>query len=156
MRFLTYVSILILACCGAMRPARALDGTINLTSCACQITADFAAAARRQANLFDQNGGGSPGGNYIIASSSGAMSAAVSVTGHYVIKNQDVGPVWVTVAVTPIDSNGNSLAGQSEASLESLGLAHNLWATNWGGNFGATARRGLAASRGAGKQRARW
>jgi hypothetical protein len=120
MRFLTYVSILILACCGAMRPARALDGTIKLTSCACQITADFAAAARRQANLFDQNGGGSPGGNYIIASSSGAMSAAVSVTGHYVIKNQDVGPVWVTDAVTPIDSDGNSLAGQSEASLESF------------------------------------
>jgi hypothetical protein len=35
-----------------------------------------------------------------------------------VIKNLEVGPVWVTSAVTPINSNGISLAGQSEASLQ--------------------------------------
>jgi hypothetical protein len=99
-------------------PAEALSGTINQMSCACKTTADFVTAATQQAHLFDQNGGGSPGGNYIIASSSGAMSAYVSVTGKYVIKNIEIGPVWVTSAVTPIDSNGISLAGQSEASRQ--------------------------------------
>jgi hypothetical protein len=117
MRFLS-VFLLILVCCGAMRPAEALNGTVNLTSCACQTTADFVTAAKQQAHLFDQNGGGSPRGNYAIASTSGAVTAYLAVTGSYVIKNQEIGPVWVTSAVTPIDSNGNSLAGQSEASLQ--------------------------------------
>ena len=117
MRFLS-VFLLILACCGAMRPAAALNGAVNLTSCACKTTTDFVTAAKAQARLFDQNGGGQPRGNYAIASTSGAVTAYLAVTGSYVIKNHEVGPVWVTSAVTPIDSNGNSLAGQSEASLQ--------------------------------------
>ena len=73
MRFLS-VFLLILACCGAMRPAAALNGAVNLTSCACKTTTDFVTAAKAQARLFDQNGGGQPRGNYAIASTSGAVN----------------------------------------------------------------------------------
>lgn len=98
----------------------ALADTYASKCAGCVSTTDFSTYARKLAHQIDQNGTGSPAGYYVLSSDGAASSAFMSVTGSYVIKNKDVGPVWVTSAVTPVDFLGNSLAAQSESVLQTV------------------------------------
>jgi hypothetical protein len=57
------------------------------------------------------------GGLFQIVSASQASTANISITGHF---TQSAEPVWVIDSKTPVDGSGNSLAGESEASLDNF------------------------------------
>jgi len=100
---------LVLGCAASV--SSALDGFFYAVSCnTCQTTAEFQAAARSQAG-FTENGG-----TYLVVSNAVARSAYMQVTGHIV--NVGGEPVWRPTAATPVDSSGNSLAGQPESTLQ--------------------------------------
>ena len=93
--------------------AYALNGYTNVSTCAsCKTTADFTAAAIAQSNVEGVKG------TYLIVSESNASQAFMKVTGEF--DNIDGERIWNPEAATPVDGSGNSLAGQSEATLEAF------------------------------------
>lgn len=106
----------------------ALNGFVYVVQCnTCQTTADFQGAAKYQAGYMAE------GGTYLVVSNAVARSAYMQVTGHIVQVGGE--PEWRPTTATPIDSSGNSLAGQTEATLENdytaldlmtIGLDRNL------------------------------
>jgi hypothetical protein len=99
-------------------PAHALSGDTHLSTCACATTADFVAAAKRQANYISNFGSNSPAGTHVISSTSSVLTAYISLSGRMVFKNGE--PVWTTTAAFPVDSNNNSLAGLAELDQETI------------------------------------
>ena len=94
--------------------AYALNGFTNVSTCAsCKTTADFASAA-----IAASRDEGLAGYTYLIVSVSNASQAYMRVTGEY--DRIDGERIWNPEAASPIDSSGNSLAGDSEASLEAF------------------------------------
>jgi hypothetical protein len=91
-------------------PAHALNGGTRVISCACQTTADFNTAARADNSLWQGNL------TYSVVSTSKAETALMQVAGEWVGTKE---PIWRVTAATPIDSSGNSLAGNSESANES-------------------------------------
>jgi hypothetical protein len=91
-------------------PAQALNGGTRIITCECQATADFVNAAAGDNAQWELNT------LYIVVSTSVSMSSNVKVTGHYRGSSE---PIWVVGSSTPVDSSGNSLAGNSESANES-------------------------------------
>lgn len=88
-------------------------GFSYVVSCAsCQTTADFVAVAKRTAGVQGD------GGLYLVTSLSAASSAYIQVTGRIITTGGE--PHFTASAGTPVDANGNSLAGNTEAALESF------------------------------------
>jgi hypothetical protein len=107
-------------------PSFALNGLINVVGCSnCQTSADFAAAATAQAQSMVKVG------LYVVTSTNFAETAFVRVNG--TVRLQCTGspctikigaPSFLSnVTTTFVDASGNSLAGQSEASLQAAFLA---------------------------------
>lgn len=94
-------------------PAPALNGDTRVISCACQTTTDFTNAAKMSAQAWDA-------GTYATVSSSTAMTAYVQVAGHLKITGENA--VFVVTSTTPVDQNGNSLAGAPEPLLETYSV----------------------------------
>jgi hypothetical protein len=80
---------------------------VIVTSCACVTTADYTSAVRNQATFS---------GTFMISSTTRPSSAIMAVTGKWEGSPRD--PTWVPTVISPVDANGNSLAGESEAQLE--------------------------------------
>lgn len=87
-------------------PALALNGNTRVISCACQTTTDFINAAKSD-NLQQQQNL-----TYTAISYSTSTTAYIRVTGRYKGSTE---PIWVVGAATPVDANGNSLSGNTEA-----------------------------------------
>jgi hypothetical protein len=113
-------SALVVWICSAS-PSFALNGFINVGGCLnCQTSADFAAAATSEAQSLVKVG------LYMITSTNFAETAYMRVNG--TIRLQCTGspctikpgaPSYLSnVTVSFVDASGNSLSGQSEASLE--------------------------------------
>jgi hypothetical protein len=96
-------------------PAPALNGNIHVMSCACQATTDFVNAATTAGATWDA-------GTYTMVSTSTPMTAYVQVAGHLKITGENA--VFVVTSATPVDQNGNSLAGAPEPVLETYYAAY--------------------------------
>lgn len=96
----------------AVNPASALNGDIDVLSCACQTTSQFSAAAVQESNY---NGWG---GSYMVVSSTVGSSALMQVHGKHLI-DKNGNDYWLASSADPLDDAGNSLAGQSESAQES-------------------------------------
>ncbi|MGO8856225.1 MAG: hypothetical protein ACLQO1_11005 [Steroidobacteraceae bacterium] len=94
-------------------PADAVNGYTNVSTCACVTTADFAAAAINQVTLQGHIG------TYTVISSTHASSAYM-----YATPGKWVGPPsernYFPPTATPVDANGNSIAGLSESAQEAV------------------------------------
>lgn len=86
----------------------ALNGYTYVASCACVTSTDFIHAAMVQGQHLLRSG------TYAMISSSTAETAWIQIT----VGRSGIGGVLVVLSAVPIDSSGNSLAGQSEATLE--------------------------------------
>jgi len=116
--------LLVLICSSS--PSIALNGLINVSSCTnCQTSADFAAAAAAQAESMVKVG------LYIVTSLNFQETAYVRVNGSVRLPCNTTPctiqpgeqPVLTNVTTSFVDVSGNSLAGQSEATLEAAFLA---------------------------------
>lgn len=87
-----------------------LAANVYVGTCECVTTSDYATVAARFAKA---NGWG---GTFFLTSVAQASSAMMQVTGKIVFSGGE--PVFEASAETPIDSSGNSLAGESESDLE--------------------------------------
>lgn len=96
--------------CGS---AWAINGNIYTTSCACQTTSDFSAAAVQASN--EQGWGGT----YLLVSSSVARTALMRVQGQHRV-DKFGNDYWVALSATPMDDSGNSLAGSPEGTLQAI------------------------------------
>jgi hypothetical protein len=92
--------------------AHATNGNVYGQSCAnCSTTTQFTASAMAGAATW-----GTPG-TYVVVSSTVPMTAYMQVTGLYGLLYGK--PYFYPTAATPISASGSSLAGESEAFLES-------------------------------------
>jgi hypothetical protein len=117
---------------GMSDASMALNGYTNVSTCAtCKTLADFTTAARAEAQYV-----GSPG-TFAVVSSNNFETAYISVTGTVVMVERDGSPEPELrgVASAPVDESGNSLAGESESSLENF--FNYLDQTNFMGNRNA-------------------
>jgi hypothetical protein len=93
-------------------PVFAANGYHYVMACSsCQTTGDYLLAAESEA-ISQQNSG-----HYQVVSFSQASTAYIHVILKMVANGGE--PIWTLQSATPVDSSGNSLAGNSEADNES-------------------------------------